>query len=265
MSTETTNGSKAATMSPDSIGKPKELAPVNDLRRYMDQMKSQIAVALPKHMNADRVSRLVLTEFSKSPKLQLCNIKSIVAGVMTASQLGLEIGVGGQAFLIPYGKTATLVPGWKGLIDLNARAGRSSVWTGAVFEGDTFRWALGDSPFIKHQPCGENDPAKLQFAYAVGRINGAEWPIIECWPNARILKHRDKYNKVGKDHYSYTNWEMYARKVVLLQVLKYLPKSIELQAAVDIAEREEEGRNLILDAEFITIEPDSLPEPEEEK
>jgi recombination protein RecT len=29
--------------------------------------------------------------------------------------------------------------------------------------------------------------------------------------------------------------EMYARKVVLLQVLKYMPKSVEVQRAVDVA------------------------------
>ena len=53
-------------------------------------------------------------------------------------------------------------------------------------------------------------------------------PIIELWRVSKIEKHRDKYNKVGRKHYSFRDWEMYARKVPLLQVLKYMPCSIEV-------------------------------------
>jgi len=250
------NGStKATVVSTNEIGKPAK-SPVTQLSQFMEPLKKQMALALPKHLNADRLTRLILTEFSRNAKLQKCSFQSIAAAVMTASQLGLEIGVNGQAYIIPYGTTATFVPGWKGLIDLCARAGRSTAWTGAVFDGDDFDWGLGDSPFIRHRPCGESDPTKLLYVYAVGRVNGAEWPIIECWPAERIWKHRDKNNKVGSQHYSFNHPEMYARKVVLLQVLKYLPSSIELSAGIAIADREHEPKALTLDANFVTIETD---------
>jgi recombination protein RecT len=227
---------------------------VGELGNFMEKLKGQMALALPKHMNSDRMTRLALTEFSKNPALQKCSFASIASCVMTASQLGLEIGVGGQAYIIPYKDTATFVPGWKGLIDLVNRAGRASAWTGAVFAGDDFDWGLGDAPFIRHKPMGENDPAKLLFAYAVGRVNGSDWPVIECWPNERIKKHFKKFNKVGDRHYANQNWEMYARKVVLLQVLKYLPQSVELNAAIDIANGSVEGRRVTIDANFVAIE-----------
>jgi hypothetical protein len=51
---------------------------------------------------------------------------------MTAAQLGLEPGINGQGYLIPYKGTCTFVPGWKGLVDLVARSGRATVWTGVV-------------------------------------------------------------------------------------------------------------------------------------
>ena len=245
---------KATAISPDQLGK--QIAPVNELRKFLDKLKPQLQAALPRHLNADRMARIVMTEFSKNAALQDCSLQSIAGCVMTASQLGLEIGVGGQAYMIPYGKTATFVPGWKGLIDLVARAGRASVWTGAVFQGDVFDWELGDSPFLKHKPMGESDPAKMLYAYAIGRVNGSDCPIIECWPNERIKKHFDKnvIPKLRNSHYSNKHWEMYARKVVLLQVLKYLPQSIELQAAVDIAHAEDAGKSMTIDADFITVE-----------
>ena len=57
----------------------------------------------------------------------------------------------------------------------------------------------------------------------------------------KIWRHRDKYNRQGDKHYSYRDPEMYARKVPLLQVLKYLPLSVELSAALAVAEAQDQG------------------------
>lgn len=221
------------------------------IREYLSKHKDQFALALPKHITADRMSRLALTAISRDKKLAACDAKSLFAAVVIASQLGLEIGVGGQGFLVPYKGTATFVPGWQGLVDLVSRAGRATVWTGAVFDGDYFDFALGDSPFVKHRPAGEDDWRKITHVYAVGRVNNAQWPIIEVWPIARIWRHRDKHNKVGADHYSYKNPEMYARKIPLLQVLKYLPKSTELSAAIAASDAQESGSNPVIDSDFV--------------
>lgn len=249
-----TNG-KATAVSADEIGAPRK-SPVNELRVYLEKLKPQMAMALPKHLNADRMTRIVLTEFNKTAGLKSCSLDSIAACVMTASQLGLEIGVGGQAYMIPYGTTATLVPGWKGLIDLVSRAGRASVRTGAVYDGDEFDWELGTNQFLKHKPAGENDPDKMLFAYAIGQVNGADYPVIECWSNERLKKHfaKNVVKQLQPNHYSNRHWEMYARKVVLLQVLKYLPQSIELQAAVEVTHAEDRGQPITIDADFIAIE-----------
>lgn len=211
------------------------------LSSFLGSMKAQIELALPQHLTADRMCRLVLTEFSKNPNLKKCSLQSIAACVMTSSQLGLEIGVNGQAYMIPYGNTATFVPGWKGLIDLVNRSGKASVWTGAVFAGDFFEWELGSDPRVIHRPAGESDPSKMLFAYAIGRLKGAGYPIIECWPNDRLKKHFAANNKVGQRHYGNKHWEMYARKIVLLQVLKYLPQSVDLSTAIAAEYKGESG------------------------
>jgi recombination protein RecT len=228
--------------------------PLVTVKRYFEQHRAQIEAALPKHLTPDRMVRLATTALSQNRKLADCSATSIFASVIVASQLGLEIGVAGQGFLVPYKTTATFIPGWQGLVDLVSRSGRGSVWTGAVFEGDQFDYVLGDSPSLTHRPGGENDPARMTHVYAIGRPKGAEWPIIEVWPIARIWKHRDKNNKVGNDHYSFKHPEMYARKIPLLQVLKYMPKSIELTAAVELSHRVDEGRRASIDANFVIID-----------
>jgi hypothetical protein len=123
------------------------------------------------------------------------------------------------------------------LVDIANRSGRCTVWTGAVFDGDEFDYALGDRPFVMHKPGEEDDPSKLVYVYAVGRVNGSEWPVIEVWSMKKVWRHRDQYNKVGQRHYSFRDKEMYARKVPLLQVLKYMPSSIELSNAIGRRER----------------------------
>jgi recombination protein RecT len=234
--------------------------PVASFSHFLDGFKSQVALALPKHMNPDRMCRLAVTAFSRDDKLQQCEPKSIIAGIVTAAQLGLEIGVNGQCYLLPYFDNrnnrymAQLVPGWKGLTDLVSRSGRATVWTGAVYEGDEFDYQLGDSPFVRHRPGDEdNDPSKLTHVYAIGRVNGSNWPVIEVWRMSKVVKHRDKNNKVGKAHYSFKNLEMYARKVPLLQVLKYMPSSIELSNAVALSDAIEVGGRATIEGDFVTV------------
>lgn len=232
------------------------VSPVAQLSGFMDKLKPQMALALPKHMHADRMARLALTAFSTTPALQNCTFESIAASVMTAAQLGLEPGIGGQGYLIPYKNTCTFVPGWKGLVDLVARAGRATVWTGAVYAGDEFEYQLGDAPFCRHKPGDGDESDQFTHVYAIGRVKDAVMPVIEVWTRAKVLKHLKQYNRVGDRHYAKANENnlaMYARKVALLQVLKYMPASIELHNAVTVSNAAEEGKGAIIEGDFVSV------------
>lgn len=213
------------------------------------------------------MARIALTSFRLNPTLNKCDPRSILAAVITASQFGWEIGV--HAYLVPYRNERTgsyecqLVPAWHGLVELASRSGRASVWTGVVYEGDDFNYGLGDSPFIHHKPYGiDENPEKMTHAYAVGRTTGAQYPVIEVWHVDKIKKHRDRYNRQRppEKHYSFQHFEMYARKVVLLQVMKYMPKSVELQTAIELEYENENPKQVdVIDtSDFL-----SLPQPPE--
>ena len=242
-------------------------SPVAKFSAFMDKLKPQMALALPKHMNADRMARLALTAFSTTPALQKCTPQSIAASIMTAAQLGLEPGISGQGYLIPYKDTCTFVPGWKGLVDLVARSGRATVWTGAVRAGDEFEYQLGDAPFCRHKPGDTDDGQPFTHVYAIGRVRDASMAVIEVWSRAKVQKHLKQYNKVGGRHYANTdenNFEMYARKVALLQVLKYMPASIELANAITVANAAEAGQGVVLEGDFVHVSeaPAGNPDPE---
>ena len=234
-------------------------SPVAAFSKVLDRMKPQMALALPKHMSADRMARLALTAFSTTPALQKCRTDSILASLMTATQLGLEPGINGQGYLIPYKDTCTFVPGWKGLVDLVSRAGRATVWTGAVYEGDKFDYQLGDEPFCRHKP-GDSE-GSFTHVYAIGRVKDAQMPVIEVWTRGKVKKHLTQYNKVGGRHYalaSESNFEMYARKIALLQVLKYMPSSIELANAITVTHAAEAGQSAIIEGDFVTVSTESV-------
>lgn len=216
----------------------------------LQEMLPQFKTALPAHLkqNAERYMRVALTEYRRNPDLQTCNPYSVLAASMVATGLGLEVGPGGRAYLIPYKEECTFVPGWKGLVELANRSGRSSVWTGVIYEDQRFEYQQGDQPFLRiTEDADDTDPDRIAYTYAVGRITGAEWPVIERWSVRRVRIHFDRFNKVGAKHYAHKNWEMYARKVPLLQILKYMPYSPELEAAQILEVRAEHGRGLTLE------------------
>lgn len=232
---------------------------VSTFSRTLERMKPQMALALPKHMSADRMARLALTAFSTNRDMQACSESSILSSLMIATQLGLEPGINGQGYLIPYKGTCTFVPGWKGLVDLVARAGRATVWTGAVYEGDKFDYQLGDEPFCRHRPGDGSD--ELTHVYAIGRVKDAQMPVIEVWTRGKVQKHLKQYNKVGLRHYalaSENNFEMYARKVALMQVLKYMPSSIELSNAITVSHAAEAGQGAVIEGDFVTVSTENI-------
>lgn len=237
-----------------------QVAEKSSFPAMLNQFLPEIKRALPKHLDGDRMARVALTAFRRTPKLADCDPRSVFAAVIQASQLGLEPDTLGRSYLVPYKKSkkvgrewqetweCNFIPGWRGLVDLVSRAGQATVWTGAVYKGDHFEYRLGDSPRCDHLPGdfhGEGDPTHV---YACGKVKGSDLVISEVWTIGRIKRHRDQYNKVGEKHYSFENLEMYARKVVLLQVIKYMPMSPDLVRAIELDNAAANGpQNLVLD------------------
>lgn len=220
----------------------RQITPVQAFSGFMDKLKPQLELALPKHLSTDRMARLALTAFSSNQQLQKCTHLSIAASMMTAAALGLEPGVNGAGYLIPYKDTCTFVPGWKGLVDLVSRSGRGTVYTGVIFKDQKYTFTDGARrDLVIHNETDLNDPEDITHAYAIGWVRDAQMPIIELWSVSKITKHRNKYNKVGSRHYSFRDWEMYCRKVPLLQVLKYMPSSIEMANAIAVTNSAETG------------------------
>lgn len=202
----------------------------------VDSMKAGMAAALPKHMNADRMARVVLTEMRRVPALANCEKRSLMGAIITCSQLGLEPGNSmGHAYLIPFGKEVTLVVGYRGLIDLARRSGQIvSISARAVYENDQFEYSYGLEENITHVPA-EGDRGSLRAVYAVARLKdgGVQFEVMS---RLEVEKIRAQ-SKAGKSGPWVSHFDEMAKKTVVRRLFKYLPVSIEIQRAVTLDEQ----------------------------
>src|SRR5215203_2606587 len=218
--------------------------PIQGKVMLLDQKKELLGAGIPGHMLVEREIRSAVIALANSKDLQKSTPSSFYTAVSIAVNSGIGLGRG-MGYLVAYAGNCQYVPGWRGLVDLVSRSGRASVWTGVVHKGDEFDYALGDAPFLKHKP-GDNEEFKdITHYYSIGRVKGSDYPVIEVWSANKVAKHLAKFNKVGTRHYALkddNNMEQYGRKVVLLQVIKYLPQSQEIANALAADAAHESGK-----------------------
>lgn len=234
---------------------------------FLHKQETKLAAALPAHISSGRMIAATMASFNASKDLQKCaqteaGRASILQSVFVAATVGLEPGVLGQAYLIPYenknlrAHICTFVPGWKGIISVIGRSGKGMARSGAVFKGDEFDYDVGTGMFIRHKPLAKRrDPEEISHVYAIGEIAGLSDRIIEVWDIEQVREHLNRFNKVGEKHYAKNpkNWEMYARKVPLLQVAKYLPQTVEITNVVAAAYTAERNENLVVDERGVPL------------
>jgi recombination protein RecT len=128
--------------------------PNSEFRDVLMKLRPQILAALPKHLDPDRLLRIVLTAVRRTPALMSCSRESVLAAIMQAAQLGLEPdGNLGLAYLLPYGNQCQLIVGWKGLIELARRSGLvANITAHCVHYGDFFEYELGLDTKLRHIP-----------------------------------------------------------------------------------------------------------------
>jgi len=210
----------------------------------LDKMKSQLALALPAHMSADRMARIALTEFRKTPLLAECDPMSVCAAVMVAAGLGLEIGVLGQAFLVPYRNNkkgiveCQLIPGYRGFIDLARRSGQIiSIAAYIVYENDTFELEYGLEDKLVHKPAMKN-AGVMVAAYAVAKLVGGGHQFL-VMSKEKIDEVKDKAKAQFGPWVS--DYEEMAKKTVVRRLFKWLPSSVEMQKAALLDEHSDAG------------------------
>lgn len=193
--------------------------------------EKQFAAALPKHLNSERFTRIAITTIRQNPKLAECNAESLLGSLMTIAQLGLEPGVLGQCYLIPYGTECQLQLGYKGMIELLRRTGQlSDIYAYTVYSNDEFSIEYGLERTLKHIPAFTNPEGRGEIVgfYSVAILKDGT-RAFEYMTKNEVVSHEEKYRKGKfKNNVWEKNFEEMALKTVTKKMLKWLPISVEL-------------------------------------
>ena len=127
--------------------------------KLISDFAPQISAALPKHLTADRMTRIMLTEISKNPLLVECDKESLYGAIIVTAQLGLEPGNAlGHAYLIPFFNSkkgrheCQIIIGYRGMIQLVANSGLAIIKEASVVcHGDFFEYERGTQSYLRHK------------------------------------------------------------------------------------------------------------------
>jgi len=249
---------------------------MNTLKTLFDKAQPQIRAVIPKHLTAERITRIALVAASRNPLLLQCDPMSILQAVMTASYLGLEPNTPlGHAYLIPYknGHTgkyeAQFITGYRGLIELAMRSDRvTSIEAHAVYDCDEFHFELGTARTLYHKPqLDRPEKARIIAVYAVAELaNGSFKFDVMGRGDVEGIRARSRSANHGP---WVTDFQEMARKTVVRRFSKQLPLSPEFAHAVAADEAAERGEKFEpIDMEMSLPESEiqpSLPEEKESK
>lgn len=221
--------------------------PLTSLDDLIHKSIEQLKVALPNHMNAERMVRIALTTLRLNPKLYEVagrNPKSFIAALFQCAQLGLEPNTIGEAWLIPYGNEVKFqigVYGWAKLFFNHQNS--LTLQMEKVHQNDYFEYDLGSGEVSHKPPKFGDDRGQVIGYYAQAKLaNGGKQLKTMSVEEARdwAIRYSKCWHKEKKEFISGTPWKEHfnsmAQVTVLKQVLKVLPKSPEIQRAFQMDE-----------------------------
>jgi len=250
MKTDGSNAKEAGTgATAPTKAKQNAVAPAKQdtIGAMIERLKPQLEKALPKHVTTERLARVALTAIRNNPKLQKADALSLMGAIMQAAQLGLEPNTPlGHCYLIPYknGKTGRydvqFQMGYKGLIDLAQRSQQyRKLIARSVDSADKFDYAYGLDEYLVHKPA-ETPSGENVYYYAMYELdNGGR--SFTVWSRDKVLAHAQKYSQSwDREKKAFRNasawqtaFDQMACKTVLIDLLRYAPKSVEVAQAAN--------------------------------
>jgi len=229
----------------------KTVDPAANVKGWLAKLTPEMQKALPKHLTADRMVRVTLTAIRTNPLLLECSVPSIMAAVMKSAQLGLEVGVLNQAYLVPFKKNTKmpdgtwkstyecqLIIGYEGYIDLFYRSGKvQTVYASEVYAKDEFEYEYGLKETLRHIPTKDKDRGPITHFYAYVQMVGGAYRFM-VWPKERVDSHGAQFSKSWNDAKGpwKTNYAAMGMKTMIRQLQKWIPKSVELRQGLEADE-----------------------------
>jgi len=222
------------------------ITPQKKMRNMLTEMLPEIKKAVAATMTPDRFSRIALSLYNGNPEFWKADTTSFLSCLMQSAQCGLEPNtVLGESYLIPYkNKTKGITEvnfqlGYRGVIKMALNTKEyQAIYAHEVYDNDEFSYCYGLNKDLQHKPADMPSGTVTHF-YAVYKLKNGGVDFV-VWSREKVEKHAIEFSKQytykGKVNTSSVwakNFNSMAKKTVLLDVLKYAPKSVEMATAID--------------------------------
>lgn len=252
-----------------------KLTPNVKMQNLLNKMLPEIEKAIGKVMTADRFARIALTLYNSNELFYSADTKSFLACLMQSAQSGLEPNtILGEAYIVPYknNKQGTIEVsfqlGYKGLLKLAHNSGQfEAIYAHEVREGDRFEYSYGLNKDLIHVPA-DIPSNKVTHYYAVYKLKNGGFDFV-VWSKERVEQHAKTFSKqytykgaINNNSIWAKNFDSMAKKTVIIDVLKYAPKSVEMARAMqedykaDTTEEVQEFNTIDIDK--VELEQDSI-------
>lgn len=209
------------------------------------RFRSNLSKILPSHQDAERFAIVCMRTLSDNPKLMDCTPNSVIGSFMQAGALGLELGINGEAYLIPYKGVAQLQIGYQGLTKLAWNSDRiacihADVVTHKEVAEGAFEYRRGTSPFINHDPMYGRDVEEddIAYVYTIIWIKDSSIPLFDVLDYKAVERIRG-FSKSAMSPAWVDHWSEQAKGKVLKRTLKLVPKSREQATAIAMEDANE--------------------------
>ena len=176
----------------------------------------------------------VISVANGNPQLRKAEPMSIIGAAMVASTMQLQvIPTLGQCYIIPYGSKAQFQVGYLGLLQLCQRSGQfKKILAAPVHEGEYISGDEFDEDYIFDRTKRKSDKV-IGYMAKFELLNG--FTKVAYWDIDKVKSHATKFSQAFRAGYNSpwkSDFDAMAQKTVLKSILKFAPKSIEMQNAV---------------------------------
>ena len=205
------------------------------IHELINEQRLEIARALPKHMDPDRLARVVITVLKTNPKLLEASSQSLLAALMLSAQLGLEPGPLGHCYFVPHRFKGNLevqwILGYRGIIDLARRSGQLlSLEAREVCARDQFDFEFGLDEKLSHRPYMGGDRGDVVAFYGIARFKGGGW-YVHVLSKAEVDAHRARSRTPASGPWA-SDYIPMGRKTVIRVMAPFLPLTVETAQAI---------------------------------
>ncbi|EKN40726.1 recombinase RecT [Clostridium botulinum A2 117] len=244
-----------------------QLTPQKKMQSALEKMLPEIKKAVGKTMTPERFSRIALSLFNGNPQFWEADTTSFLSALMQSAQCGLEPNtVLGEAYVIPYKNNKQGITevnfqvGYKGILKMAFNTGEyEAIYAHEVRKGDEFEYEYGLHKTLVHKPA-DIPSDEVTHYYAVYKLKNGGFDFV-VWSKERVEHHAREFSKnytykgnVNKNSVWFKNFDSMAKKTVLLDVLKYAPKSVEMAKALDLDYKAEAKEEKLSNFNYVDVD-----------